>query len=171
MEMCRPGLLLVSATSQEGDLDLTAAAQVDVDALASLVGPFAKSPLFIEPLVRSTLFIGQEVKSALVIGPLVRSQDGEHRVDESVAMEGRELMDDLFPPILDALTGVLVNLLPTTLQEDEGGMEDVPFALISVQLDSMSMPSGTMLVLLDMMLLVLDKTLLLGQGGSVFTIG
>ena len=184
-------------------LNLTAAAQVDVDALASLVGPFAKSPLFIEPLVRSTLFIGQEVKSALVIGPLVRSQDGEHRVDESVAMEGRELMDDLevvfgflfysswkmglrfvicnlyskmglhylFPPILDALTGVLVNLLPTTLQEDEGGMEDVPFALISVQLDSMSMPSGTMLVLLDMMLLVLDKTLLLGQGGSEFTIG
>ena len=174
-------------------LNLTAASQVDVDPLASLVGPFAKSTMIIGPLVRSTL----------VIGPLVRSQDGEHRVDESVAMEGRELMDDLevvlgflfysswkmglrfvicnlyskmglhylFPPILDALTGVLVNLLPTTLQEDEGGMEDVPFALIFVLLDSMSMPSGTMLVPLDMMLLVLDKTLLLGQGGSEFTIG
>ena len=76
-------------------LNLTAASQVDVDPLASLVGPFAKSALFIGPLVRSTLFIGHEVKSTLVNGPLVRSQDGEHRVDESVAMEGRELMDDL----------------------------------------------------------------------------
>lgn len=74
IEMCRPALVLDSGASQEGDLDLAAASQVD---------------------------------AALV------SQDGEPTVEESVAMDGNELIDDLLPPMwLETLTEALVMPLP-----------------------------------------------------------
>lgn len=78
----------------------------------------------------------------IVLVSLVKSQEGEPNVEESVAMEGSELIDDLFPPRwLLTLTQALVMPL---LQE--GGMVLLPFARMLLPADKMLLPLGKMLL-------------------------